>query len=378
MNFCEAKKNKTMLENWLTPVSKSLCQLAVQNEARLGAHLKIHADMVPDLKQVRLAIVGIGAAEADAVRKHLYALSWPYKDLHLADLGNARREESSFIAPLIMELLQSGICPLIIGTEEGLLQGQFDAHHGWQKSVSLVLMDEKLALDPQSDGDKSHYLNGILKSKKKLFHFTVVGLQAHFLDEKVQRFADERHFDRLHLGRLRQGVHISEPFIRDADLVAFNLAALKRIEVPGVAQASPAGLFSEEACQIARYAGVSDKLQSIGFYGYRHELDTQGHTAAVIAQLIWYFIGGFADRKNDFPVSMDGLMEYIIPIKQYDYQLTFWKSSKSGRWWLQVPVNIGKGQKRHRLIPCDYQDYLDASKGELPERFLEAFRRFDP
>ncbi|MAT54934.1 MAG: hypothetical protein CMN32_10685 [Saprospirales bacterium] len=367
-----------MLENWLTPVSEALCTLAEENEARMGAHLHIHADGIPDLKKVKLAVLGIGAEEADAVRERLYRLSWPHKHLEVADLGNARRQEPDFIAPLIMELLQSNICPLIIGREERLLQGQFAAHHGWQKSVSLALVDEKLALNPQNPADSSSYLNELLMSKKKLFHFTAVGLQAHFLDESVERYANERHFDRLHLGPLREDIHVSEPYIRDADLVAFNLSALKRIEAPGVLQASPAGLFSEEACQIARYAGVSDKLQSIGFYGYRNEADPAGHTAAVIAQLIWYFIGGFADRKNDFPVSMDGLMEYIIPIKKYDYQLTFWKSSKSGRWWLQVPVNIGKGQKRHRLIPCDYKDYLSASKGELPDRFLKAFRRFDP
>lgn len=367
-----------MLENWLTPVSEALCILAQENEARMGAHLLLHNHEVPDLKQARLAIIGIGAAEADKVREKLYPLSWPYKNLQVADLGNARKEEPGFIAPLIMELLQSGICPVIIGKEERLLQGQFAAHHSWQKSVSLALVDEKLALNPRKHEAANCYLNEILMNKKKLFHFSAIGLQAHFLDESVERFANERHFDRLHLGRLREDTHISEPYIRDADLVAFNLSALKRIEVPGVPDASPAGLFSEEACQIARYAGVSDKLGSIGFYGYRHQEDPAGHTAAVVAQLIWYFIGGFADRKNDFPVSMDGLMEYIIPIKKYDYQLTFWKSSKSGRWWLQVPVNIGKGQKRHRLIPCDYKDYLSASKGELPDRFLEAFRRFDP
>ncbi len=367
-----------MLENWLTPVSESLCKLADDHEARLGGHLLIHGNGVPDLKPVKLAIVGIGAPEADAVREQLYQLSCPYRNLQIADLGNTRRQEPGFIAPLLMELLQSGICPLVIGREERLLQGQFGAHHGWQKSVSLALVDERLALDPQKDGDSANYLNEILKSKNKLFHFTAIGLQAHFLDASEERFANERHFDRLHLGPLRQDIHIAEPYIRDADLVAINLAALKRIEAPGVPDATPAGLFSEEACQIARYAGVSDKLQSIGFYGFRNEVDPAGHTAAVIAQLIWYFLDGFADRKNDFPVSMDGLMEYIIPIKKYDYQLTFWKSSKSGRWWLQVPVNIGKGQKRHRLIPCDYQDYLNASKGELPRRFLEAFRRFDP
>jgi formiminoglutamase len=69
-------------------------------------------------------------------------------------------------------------------------------------------------------------------------------------------------------------------------------------------------------------------------------------------------------------------VEYIVPLKQLDYQLTFWKSKRSGRWWLQVPVKTKKQHQRHRLIPCSYEDYQLAGQDQLPDRLLEAFRRF--
>ncbi len=69
-------------------------------------------------------------------------------------------------------------------------------------------------------------------------------------------------------------------------------------------------------------------------------------------------------------------MEYIVDFKDQDYQLSFWKSLRTGRWWIQVPVKARKKQQRHRLIPCSYTDYQQACNEELPERLLNAFKRF--
>lgn len=364
-----------MYENWLSPITPPSTGTSPLS-GRMASKVQFFKPGEV-LRDVRVAFIGVSPVEADQVRKHLYALSWTFGKLGVADLGNARREDASFLTPLLSSLLEEGICPVLIGKEESTLLAQFAAHHGWQKSVSVALVDEKLSLWPQAEPSARGYLFDMLEGKQRLFHFAAIGLQGHFLDESVVEYMNRRYFDRVHLGTLRSNLQFAEPFVRDADMLAFNLGVLKRIEVPGVPGATPAGLFSEEACQIVRYAGMSDKLASIGFYGFDTRLDPSGATAAVVAQLVWYFLEGFANRKNDFPVSMEGLMEYIVPVKDHDYQLTFWKSNKSGRWWLQVPVHIGKGQKRHRLLSCSYQDYLDAINGKLPDRFIQAFRRFD-
>jgi formiminoglutamase len=159
-------------------------------------------------------------------------------------------------------------------------------------------------------------------------------------------------------------------------MVCFHLAALKSAEAPGVATPSSSGFTCEEACQLSRYAGMNDKLTSIGFYGFEADLDDFGRSAQVMSQLLWYFFDGFSNRRSDFPASMDGLTEYIVDFKGHDHPFTFWKSNKTGRWWIQVPVKPKKKHQRHRLIPCSYNDYLMASKGELPDRISNAFGRF--
>ena len=88
-----------------------------------------------------------------------------------------------------------------------------------------------------------------------------------------------------------------------------------------------------------------------------------------------YFLDGFSQRKNDFPVTNKGLTEYIVESRPYE-QLTFWKSQRSGRWWIQAPSAENGPYARHRLVPCSYNDYLRACRGELADRLVNAFQRF--
>ncbi len=121
---------------------------------------------------------------------------------------------------------------------------------------------------------------------------------------------------------------------------------------------------------------MSEKVKSFGIFGYKASLDRKAQTANVLAQMIWYFIDGLSHRKGDFPISTEGLTEYIVEVKSLDFTVTFWKSQRSGRWWLQVPVKTSKQQQRHRLIPCSYNDYKLASQGELPDRLVNGLKRF--
>ncbi|TAK38618.1 MAG: hypothetical protein EPO28_10955 [Saprospiraceae bacterium] len=365
-----------MLDNWLKHIDSSLLADLDSGGSDFGANIQKYADRLPNLKRTKVALIGIGEAEANAVRRALYGLGFPFGKLKIADLGNVRREEYATVTPLLLELLDGQICPVVIGREAKFLKAQFEAHHASKSNVSLTVVDERLAFDPQQKDTGAFYLNPVLQGKIRPFHFSAIGCQTHFMQNVAMDELKQRSFDCVRLGRLRSNLSDAEPFIRDADLVGFNLCALKSLEAPGVPDASPSGFFNEEACQLSRYAGMSDKLTSIGFYGFHHDLDPGGHTAQVLAQLIWYFLDGFYSRQNDFPASMNALMEYIVEFRGHDYQLTFWKSNKTGRWWLQVPVKTQKKVLRHRLIPCSYNDYLQASDGELPDRLLNAFKRF--
>ncbi|MBV6439544.1 MAG: Formimidoylglutamase [Saprospiraceae bacterium] len=362
-----------MLQNWLKPLSASfLKSLEPLPATHFGKNILIAKDDLPDLKKVKVALIGAGEKEANAVRDCLYRTVSAFPKGTVADLGNLRKAEASLLIPVLYELLSGKVLPIVIAGNDDMARAQFFAYQDAKALVNMVAVDEQLRF-----GNKEEVYSPLLSPLHPLlFNFGLVGFQAHQTPADAVKFLQNNYFDMVRLGRSRAAIEETEPVIRDADLLAFHLGALKQSEAPGVSSASPSGYFAEEACQLCRYAGMSDKLTSFGVYGYRPDRDRDVQTAQVAAQMIWYFLEGFFNRKNDFPASKAGLTEYIVAFRQLHYQLTFWKSAKSGRWWMQVPVVTKKRHERHRLVPCSYQDYQSACREELPERLMQALQRF--
>ncbi|MDX1941322.1 MAG: hypothetical protein SFU99_12270 [Saprospiraceae bacterium] len=366
-----------MLENWLKPVSlEKIADQALSNQ-QFGKNIRIYETEFPHLKDTSVAIIGIGALEANAVRSALYQMSFHFANGKVADLGNVRKNESGFIIPLLKELLDSQIIPILICSDPKHILAQYKAFQSLQSHISFAAIDERIRLDENDTSNEYLYLNHVLlNTRSRLFHLGLIGCQSHYTSFPALQFIDRNNHDCIRLGNTRADLSEAEPIIRDADLLAFHIAALRQADAPGQSQATPSGFSAEEACQLSRYAGMSDKLKSFGVFGFQQELDRDAQTAQVVAQMIWYFLEGFFNRKNDFPVSTEGLVEYIVEYKRMDYQLTFWKSQRSNRWWMQIPLKIGKKYNRHKLIPCSYNDYKLACQDELPDRLLNAFKRF--
>lgn len=367
-----------MLENWFAPIAMHQIVRAPLDAWQLGARIRVHAgDEFPSLKGVRLAIVGVGASDADAVRSQLFPLSFPFEGLKIADLGNIRNDNLSFLIPVLSELIQNRILPLVIGNDLYFGLSLYKALAGIVGQLNLVLVDAEIPFHQNSSHERNEAFQALLSSKDSgLFHLSLLGYQTHYASPETVRMLEHKNADLLRLGMVKANLPEIEPFIRDGDLQLVHINALKQAEAPGQANPSPSGLTVEDSCQICRYAGMSDKLKAFGIFGFRHEYDHRNATSQAVAQMAWYFLDGFYHRKGDFPASFDGLVEYIVELKQADYPLTFWKSQKSGRWWIQAPAGTSDNPQRHHLIPCSYADYKMACQDELPERLLNAFKRF--
>lgn len=371
-----------MLEHWLQPIQPAQIQgFDALTDEQIGR--KIHffqtsAEGEEDsiLKKAQIALVGIGADDANAVRAAFYTLSNTFDKINIVDLGNVRKQETSFIIPLLSELLQADILPIIIGHSDIFTLAQYQAYQSKKNSVSVAIIDEKIRFTPKIQSD-SYALHQILENEH-LFNCSIIGYQTHFTTPSVLEYFEQRNFELIRLGRTKNNMEEIEPVIRDADMVSFNLGVLKAAEAPAQLIPSPSGLFSEDVCQLARYAGMSDKLTSLSIIGFQEHLDTHHQTAQIVAQMIWYFIDGFKNRKQDFPISkaFNQLTQYIVHIREFDYNVTFWKSNKSGRWWMEIPLKSRKKHDRHRLVPCSYNDYQKACNGELPDRLVYAYQRF--
>lgn len=385
-----------MIEEFLSPVNlPDILDPDSLTPSHFGKCIEIAYDEIEHIDQYHIAIIGVceergavnnsGCAKApDVVRKQLYRLHALGKKLRIIDLGNiipgASLSDTYFaLSTVVNELIQKRVVPLIIGGSHDLTFAQYHAYEKLDQVINMVVVDEKVNLiDKKGKMDATSFLYKILTQQPNfVFNFSLLGYQSYFVDEKTIDTFQKLSFECVRLGKVRQNMEEVEPMVRDADMLSFDISAIKQSEAPGNKNASPNGFYSEEACQIVRYAGLSDKLSSIGFYEFNPSSDRNDQTSILIAQMIWYFIEGYASRKGDAPLVNDReYIKYTVNFRDNSHELIFWKSKKSERWWMQVPFDLEQKYERHQLVPCSYADYQLALKEELPERWLRAFEKY--
>lgn len=233
--------------------------------------------------------------------------------------------------------------------------------------------------DADGDLNSQTYLGKIiLHQPNYLFNFSNIGYQSYFVDTKALDLMTKLFFDSYRLGQVRANIEEVEPIVRNADILSFDISAIRQPDAPANNNSSPNGFYGEEACQIARYAGFSDKLSSIGFYETNPSLDNRSQTTHLVAQMIWYFIDGFYSRKKDFPIGdKTDYTKYSVILQEQKHELVFYKSNKSERWWMEVPYPPNKRIKyeRHHLVPCSYSDYQTACNEDMPDRWWQTFQK---
>ena len=348
-----------------------------------------------DISNFDIAIIGVGeernsnnkgcASAPNQVRKYLYRLIGHNAPTKILDLGNLKvgstTEDTYFALSSILEdLIKQNILPVIIGGSQDLTYANFLAYKNLEQTVNLVAVDSRFNLGEADEelSSKNFLTKIILHQPNYLFNYSNIGYQSYFIDKEELDLISKLYFDSYRLGQVQKNIEEVEPIVRNADILSFDISAIRQSEAPGNKNASPNGFYGEQACQISRYAGMSDKLTSVGFYELNPELDTNGQTAHSVAQMIWYFIDGYNHRKNDFPVgSRKTYLKYIVNIQDGKNEVVFYKSDKSERWWMDVPYPAhNKIQyERHLLVPCSYNDYMTACDNEVPNRWWQTFQK---
>jgi formiminoglutamase len=373
-----------------------------KNYRRMGDTMDIYRDDLPfpALDEIDIAIVGVGEdrnavsnsgsdTAPDDVRKYFYPLFTGNYNLKMADLGNLRLghtvEDTYFaVSTVISELIARNIFPVIIGGSQDITYANYTAYETLGQIINIVAIDPRFDLgDVEGQMDNTSYLSKIIMHQPNfLFNFTNLGYQSYYVDYEAVKLLKNLLFDSYRLGIIRESIDETEPLIRNADMISIDMSAIRQSDAPGNELPSPNGFYGEELCQIMKYAGVSDKLSSLGIYEVNPGYDNLGQTAHLAAQMIWYFIEGFYQRKNDFPLksadySEQDFVKYMVPIEDHDHEIVFLKSKLSDRWWMQVPCNSSTSvnYERHYMVPCSYNDYQIALKNEVPDRWWQVYQK---
>lgn len=360
--------------------------------SQLGVKVNFFSDYFPDLedKTYDIAIFGVQddrgslsnngcALAADYFRTQFYLLNEGAFSSKIIDLGNikAGKEVSDTyfaVKTAVAELVKLNILPVIIGGGQDLTYPQYMAYENLEQKVDLVVVDSKFDLDEDAEEGvvttSNSYLSKIfLHQPNYLFNFSNIGYQTYFVNQESLRVMDKLYFDVHRLGDFSTDISLTEPILRNANMISFDMGAIRSADAGANVNAGPNGFYGDDACRITRYAGMNDKLTSIGFYEFNPAFDKNGQTALLLAQMVWYFIDGFYNRKQDFPLTpKSNYLIYRATLADGTGEMTFVKSKRSDRWWLQVPYPTnGSGNERYHLVPCRYEDYNTAVAGEIPD-----------
>ena len=360
-----------MLKNWLS--ASNVTALKNKNNNDFGHKIEFYHENNAALSDAKIALIGVNAEKADKIRTELFNLVG--FSLKTIDLGNLKNEKPGFAIQLVGFLLESKILPVLFGGDDQFIFSLYHAFQLNEKMVNLAVIDNTIRFTAKQS-DTASYLNPLLNPPhKNLFHLSILGTQGHINDQNLYKILSDNDFEWQSLGNMKANLANSEPMIRDADLLSFNLAAIRAADCPGQKDPFPTGLSAQEACSIARFAGMSDKLTAFGVFGYEPAKDTHNISAKMAALVIWYFLDGVANRQQEFPLSKEGLKKYVVVHKKNDVHISFWKSEKTGRWWMEIPIYRKNQQLRHALLPCSHDDYIMATKDMLPSRLLNGLSR---
>lgn len=384
------------LSDFLSPVPLAVFNVVTETSPRsLINVVDIYTKTLPDLNGAHIAIVGVkedrlNAAEhgmgysPDEIRKQFYKLIKPKFDIKLVDLGNIEAGSSVndtlfALNACLTELHQQKITTIVLGGSPHLAYAQFTSYQGINPNLNVLVADAKMDLKQhETNPEQSNYLYKIITHQPNfLFNIIHMGNQAYFVEQESLDAFERMNFDVFRLGQIRSNIQDTEPLARNANAMVFNLNSIKAADIGANGEMNPNGFYSEEACQIARYVGMGNDLTTFGLYGLNAALDKNKCGSALVAQMMWYFMDGFYNRKNDYPTaqSKDYLL-YRTTFKNSDYQIVFYKNIYNERWWMEVPYPKERSKQEGAfMVPCTYADYQAALNDEIPDRWMKAYQK---
>ncbi|MEA1898057.1 MAG: formimidoylglutamase [Bacteroidota bacterium] len=384
------------LNDYFDPVSleKTSVDILIPKK-EFGRNIFVHTTNgeIKEIENFDIALIGvpedrnsgnIGSALApDKIRQYLYKLYKPWKKTRIIDLGNLKKgpsaEDSYFgLRDVLFELFSKNLIPVIVGGSQDITYGALLAYENLQKPINLVSIDSKIDFRAKSKKMSSeNYLQHIINQKTKyLSCYSNIGHQVYFTDPADLELLKNLYFDTIRLGEARSDLRNLEPVLRDADLISLDMSAVRQSDAPGHYYPSPNGFYGEEICQIAKYAGISDQLSAFILSEINPQFDHNNQSAHLGAQVLWYFIDGFSQKKIEKPGDSEDFTKYIVSLDSIEQDLAFYKSEQTDRWWIEIPF-LKKKNKPALLISCSYQDYLNAGKQEIPDRWWKAFQRIN-
>ena len=313
----------------------------------------------------------------DKTRAELYQLSLLNSKINIADFGNLKPASSikgnyQALRDIVDYFNELKIVTVIIGGSQDLNVGICEAFQGnpyFSFSTVDAFLDVKKAKEPFNS---VNYLSRLFNNQPQIFQFNLIGYQSHYVaSENLNKI--KTLSDHIRLGNLRGDIVLAEPVLRNTDFLSFDINSVQYAEAPGSLRITPNGLRSDEACQLAKYAGVSNRIKIFGLFELMTENDQHNLTVKLAAQILWYFLEGFLYRNNEKPDSKENNKMYQVELENVDKPIVFYKNTVTSQWWMEIETN----EKITFCFACSEKEYEQASNNEIPELWLKYIQKID-
>jgi len=351
-------------------------------DGQVGKLIEAYEEEFPDLLQSDLILIGCREERGtrrtrnllngpDMIRRQFYQLYHWHSDIRIADVGNIKpgstlADTYAALRSVMNELINLGKTVIILGGSHDLTLAQYHSYVNRKKLIEVACVDALVDINIESSLKSENFLMEMLTDEPNfIHHYNHIGFQSYYVHPRMLETMDKLRFDCFRVGKVREFIDEMEPVLRNSNMLSFDICAIAHAYAPSN-QLSPNGLSGEDACAIMRFAGLSPNINSIGIYGYIPENDLNDLTAKQIAQMLWYVMDGRNKGQREASLNeKEYFVEYHTAFAEVE--TTFLQSKKTNRWWMQLPDQ--------KYIACSYQDYLQASSNEVPERWLRAQER---
>ena len=348
-----------------------------------GANIECAAQTRFNWEDADILIIGCGECRGaypgasfsnspDAIREELYKMYHWHSGIKIADAGNIRQgatigDTRAALLTVLQEIHDAGKIAVVLGGSHDLTLQQYEVFKKREQLSVGAVADMLIDLDDAEETNAHSFLMDMLTGTPNFMsHYSHIAFQSYYAHPRMLETLDKLRFDFYRLGKVKENIEDMEPVLRISDFFSFDISAVRWCDAPANINGSPNGLTGEESCLLTRYAGMSDKLTSLGIYSYNHLQDTHNMTARLIAQMLWYFVDGYLVRKTEAKLSDRNEFD-IFNVAFTDNDTVFLKSKRTNRWWMRLPEGS--------FVPCSYNDYLIASNDQIPERWLREQER---
>ncbi|PWL28861.1 MAG: arginase [Fluviicola sp. XM-24bin1] len=335
---------------------------------------------VPEYRRSAKGISGSNTRFREELAEFHLGDNWDFTlyDLGMIQPGNSVEDTYFALAQAISELVKKEIIPFVIGGSQDLLMACYKGFEGLERMINICAIDSALDVgEPNEELSSNAFVSHLLMQRPCfLFNYATIGVQRLLVRQKEMDLFDKLYFDVARLGAFNDNPRIAEPHLRNSDLLSIDFKSVRSSDSDSSVYDNVNGFRADQLCQIMKYAGISDKMSCV----FVSEINPEHSRSAsnLLAQLIWYFADGIANRVGDFPIgSKVTYKKFHVTIEDLEEELVFYKSDKSERWWLEVKYPAGQESKynRHHLVPCNQDDYSAALKNEIPDLWWKTLQK---